>query len=181
VDTNTGSAKEHAAEVVGTAKEAAQQQVDDAAEKGRGMLRSQVDQRSTQAGTQAQTLADALRQTAAQLRGDGDQQKARYAGMADQGADRLEHVGGYLTAADADEILVRLEDMARRQPWLVAGAGVLVGIAAARFLKASSTERYYQIRARGRQPAVDAWSPAELPPVELEPATISGRPVGADR
>jgi len=36
--------------------------------------------------------------------------------------------------------------MARQQPWLIAGAGLLVGIAAARVLKASSTDRYYRSR-----------------------------------
>ena len=34
--------------------------------------------------------------------------------------------------------------MARRQPWLVVGTGLILGIATARFLKASSTERYYR-------------------------------------
>src|SRR5689334_22076014 len=114
---------------MGDAKDLAQAQVVEAADKGRGALRNQVDQRSTQAGGQAQVLADTLRQTASQLRAEGDQQKARYAGLADQGADRLERVGSYLTSADADQILGKVEDVARRQPWLIAGAGLLVGVA----------------------------------------------------
>jgi hypothetical protein len=106
-------------------------------------MRRQVDQRSTQAGEQASVVADTLRQTATQLRTDGDGQKVRYAQVADQAADRLERAGRYLTDADADELLGRVEDVARRQPWLIAGAGLLLGIAAARVMKASSTERYY--------------------------------------
>ena len=32
----------------------------------------------------------------------------------------------------------------RAKPWLVVGTGLILGIATARFLKASSTERYYR-------------------------------------
>jgi hypothetical protein len=35
-----------------------------------------------------------------------------------------------------------VEDFARRRPWLVAGIGFAVGLAASRFLKASSERRY---------------------------------------
>ena len=111
---------------------------------GTGGAASQVDTRSTQAGEQAQSLAETLRQTASQLRQTGDGQKTRYAGIADQGADRLERVGGYLTESDAEELLSKVEEVARRQPWLVVGTGLILGIATARFLKASSTERYYR-------------------------------------
>jgi hypothetical protein len=144
MSTDTRSAKEQATEVVDAAKQRTQDQLGEAAETGRGAVRRQVDQRSTQAGEHATAVADTLRQTATQLRSDGDGQKVRYAQAADQAADRLERAGRYLTDADADELLGRVEDVARQQPWLIAGAGVLVGIAAARFMKASSTERYHQ-------------------------------------
>ena len=143
MNTSADSTKEQAADVVDAAKQTAQQQVGEAAEKGRSVMRRQVDQRSTQAGEQASSVAETLRQTASQIRAQGDPQKLRLASAANQGADRLERVGAYLTSADADEILERAEDVARRQPWLIAGAGLLLGIAAARFLKASSQERYY--------------------------------------
>lgn len=146
MNTNVEQAREGAGQAAGSVKETAQEQVGEAAQKGRGMLRRQVDERSTMAGRQATSAAETLRQTASQMREEGDPQKARMASFADQGADRLERVGGYLTDADADELLGRAEDMARQQPWLIAGAGLLVGIAAARVLKASSTDRYYRSR-----------------------------------
>ena len=130
-------------DVVDSAKQTAQEQVGEVAEKGRGVVRDQVDRRSTQAGEQASGVAHTLRQTAAQARGEGNDQQAR---LAEQGADRLERLGGYLTDADGDEILWRVEDVARRQPLLVAGAGLLLGIAFARVLKASSAERAEQSR-----------------------------------
>ena len=89
-------------------------------------------------------MAQTLRQTAGQLREGGDRQQAEYARFAEKGAERLENVGRYLTESDADELLAKLEDGARRQPWLVAGFGLLLGIGAARFLKASSGERYHR-------------------------------------
>ncbi len=146
MSTNVEQAREGVGQAAGSVKETAQEQVGQAAEKGRGALRRQVDERSTMAGRQASSVADTLRQSAAQMRAEGDPQKARMASFADQGADRLERVGGYLTDADADELLGRVEDMARQQPWLIAGAGLLAGIAAARVLKASSTDRYYRTR-----------------------------------
>jgi hypothetical protein len=136
--------KTQVADVVDSAREKTQQQASDAVDKGRSALRSQVDQRSTQAGEQARSIAETLRQTAVQLRQTGDEQNGRYAGIADQGADRLERVGGYLTESDAEELLSKVEEVARRQPWLVVGTGLILGIATARFLKASSTERYYR-------------------------------------
>jgi hypothetical protein len=141
---DTDTTKTQVADVVDSAREKTQEQASHAVEKGRGALRTQVDTRSTQAGEQAQSLAESLRQTASQLRQTGDEQKTRYAGIADQGADRVERVGGYLTESDAEELLSKVEEMARRQPWLVVGTGLILGIATARFLKASSTERYYQ-------------------------------------
>jgi hypothetical protein len=144
MSTETEQRRGQAAEVVDAARQRTQDQLGQAAETGRGVVRRQVDQRSTQAGEQVSAVAETLRRTASQLRSDGDTQQVRYAQVADQAADRLERTGRYLTDADADELLGRVEDVARQQPWLIAGAGLLVGIAAARFMKASSTERYYQ-------------------------------------
>jgi len=144
VSTDTEHVRQQAADVADSAKQAAQEQVTQVADAGRGVVRRQVDQRSTQLGEHATGVAHTLRETAFQLRSDGDAQKARYAQVAEQAADRLERTGQYLSDADADELLGRAEDAARRQPWLVAAAGLLTGVATARFLKASSRERYHQ-------------------------------------
>ena len=110
---DTDTAKTPVAEVVDSARERTQEQASHAVEKGRGALRTQVDTRSTQAGGHAQSIAETLRQTATQLRQTGDDQKTRYAGIADQSADRLERVGGYLTESDAEELLSNVEEVAR--------------------------------------------------------------------
>ena len=85
------------ADVVDSARERAQEQATHTVDKGAGALRTQVNTRSTQAGEHAQSIAETLRHTATQLRQTGDEQKVRYAGIADQNAARLERVGGYLT------------------------------------------------------------------------------------
>jgi ElaB/YqjD/DUF883 family membrane-anchored ribosome-binding protein len=179
MSTETKAPKAQAAEVVDAAKQHAQDQLGQAAETGRGAVRRQVDQRSTQAGEQASSVADTLRQTASQLRADGDGQKARYAQVADQAADRLERTGRYLSDADADELLGRVEDVARQQPWLIAGAGLLIGIATARFMKASSRERYYQQQPRNVYAEQSLRPRAELTSVAY-PAGRQAYPAGRE-
>ncbi|HEY0387248.1 MAG TPA: hypothetical protein VGC71_02290 [Gaiellales bacterium] len=156
---------------VDTARQKTEEQAGQMIETGRGAVRNQVDQRSTQAGQQVQSLASSLRDTATQMRMEGDPQKQRFAGVAESGADRLDRVGQYLTETDADQMMHRVEDFGRQQPLLIAGAGLLLGIAAGRFLKASSTNRYYssnpqqlQSRPTPVRPAQDSWDTQPLPP-----------------
>jgi hypothetical protein len=59
-----------------------------------------------------------------------------------QVASRTDQLGRYLRESDADKILRDVEDFGRQQPWIVAAAGLALGVAAARFLKASSRRRY---------------------------------------
>jgi hypothetical protein len=165
------STNEHVSEGTETVKEKTQEQAAHAVERTRGVLRTQVDQRSTQAGEQARAVAETLRQTASHLSEDGDPQKARYAGIAEQGADRLEQLGGYLTNADANELLTRVESIGRKRPWLVAGSGLVAGLAAARFLKASSRSRLNAAGSNGRGTTTGGWErPDPLPSTELNPA-----------
>jgi hypothetical protein len=133
----TDQAKDKAQQAAGQAKEQAQQ----AAGQAKGALRTQVDQRSTQAGQQVGTFASDVRSVGDQLRQQGKDQPAK---LADQAAERAERVSNYLTQSDADRILHDVEDFGRRQPWMVIAGGALLGLAASRFLKASSTRRYDQ-------------------------------------
>ena len=132
-------AKEKAGEVAGQAQEKAQE----AAGQAKGRAREEIDRRSTEAGQQVKTTADDIRSVGEQLRSQGKDGPAR---IADQAAERAQRVGGYLEDADADRILRDVEDLARRQPWAVVAGGVVLGFAAARFLKASSSDRYQQQR-----------------------------------
>ena len=109
-------------------------------EQGRNKLSKTVDERTTQAGGQARQVAQALRRSGEQLREQGNGQQV--AGVTEGAAERIERLGGYLEQTSGDEILRDVENFARRRPWMVAGIGLTVGLAASRFLKASSERRY---------------------------------------
>ena len=125
-------------------------------------VRQEVDARSTEAGTQLQGTAAAMRRTTEQLRQEGNDGPAR---AMDFVAERAERLGSYLTGANADQVLHDVEGFARRQPWLVAVGGATAGFFAARFLKASSSARYQAGSAatRSRQTWQPEVSPAARP------------------
>jgi len=125
------------------------QQVQDKAQEMKGQagdrVRQELDTRSTQAGSQLQFTADAMRRTGKQLR---DEEKEGPAKVIDMVAERAERLGNYMTGAKADQIVRDIEDFARRQPWLVAVGGATLGFLASRFTKASSSRRYEEGGAR---------------------------------
>ncbi len=131
----TGQAQEKAQEVTGQAQEKAQE----AATQAKGRLREQLDQRSVQAADQINSQASDLRSVSESLREQGKEGPAK---AADRLAGYAEKVGGYLREKDSDSLLADAEDFGRRQPWAVSAAALALGFAAARFLKASSRERY---------------------------------------
>src|ERR671915_671268 len=105
----------------------------------RGRISDQVDQRSTQAGERIAGTAADVRSIADELRNQG---KDAPATIAEQVANQADRVGDYLKGASGDRLLRDVEDFPRRQPMLVAAAGLALGFAASRFLKASSSRRY---------------------------------------
>jgi hypothetical protein len=130
-----GQAQQKAQEAAGQAQQKAQE----AATQAKTKARQQLDQRSTQAGEQVASAAQDARSVGEQFRQQGKEGPAK---LAEQAAERAERLGGYLKESDSDQILHDVEDLARRQPWAVAAAGLAVGFAASRFLKASSSRRY---------------------------------------
>jgi hypothetical protein len=102
-------------------------------------LREQIDQRSTKAGETVAGTAGDLRSVGEELRKQGKDAPARYA---DRAAEQTERVGAYLKEADSERMLSDLEGFGRRQPLAVLVGGLAIGVAAARFLKASSHGRY---------------------------------------
>jgi hypothetical protein len=129
-----------------SALDQAQEKAQEAKSQVGGQLREQVDTRSTQAGEQVSSMADALRRTSQQLREEGKEQPAS---MIEQGAQRAEQLGGYLQRIDSDTLLRDVESFGRRRPWAMAAGAAVVGFAASRFLRASS-ERRYQASGNGQ-------------------------------
>ncbi len=102
-------------------------------------LREQLDQRSSQVAGQINEQASDLRAVSEALREQGKDGPAK---AADRMAEYAENVGGYLRNRDSAALLDDAEDFGRRQPAAVAGGGLLLGLLASRFLKASSSQRY---------------------------------------
>jgi hypothetical protein len=101
----------------------------------RDQVRRQLDDRSTLAGEQVAAMARAMRDMGGQLRSQGNDGPGR---VSEEAAERVERLGRYLHEADGGRIMADIEDVGRRQPWVVAAAGLAAGAMAARFLKASS-------------------------------------------
>jgi ElaB/YqjD/DUF883 family membrane-anchored ribosome-binding protein len=129
----------------------AQEKAVELKEQGKGKLGETLDQRTNQAGEQARKMAQALRQSGEKLRIQGDAQQA--AEVAEGAADRIERFGAYLERTSGEALLCDVEDFSRRRPWMIAGIGLMAGLAASRFLKASS-ERRYEGSKRGRASSV---------------------------
>jgi ElaB/YqjD/DUF883 family membrane-anchored ribosome-binding protein len=121
----------------------AQEKASELREQGTARLRDQFDQRSNQAGSQARSVAEALRRSGNDLRNEGNSNAAQLTGSA---ADRIERLGSYLEQKSGDDLMRDIESFARRRPWMLAGLGMLAGVAAARFMKASSEQRYGDYR-----------------------------------
>jgi hypothetical protein len=130
-----GAAQDKAQQAAGQAQEKAQQ----AAGQVQDKLREQIDQRSTQAAEQIKTQASDLRSVSEALRKEG---KDGPADAADRLAGYAEKLGGYLHEKDSHALLADAEDFGRQRPWAAAAGGLALGLAASRFLKASSGRRY---------------------------------------
>jgi hypothetical protein len=120
------------------AQEKAQQTAQQASRRAGDVLRTQAETRTNEASEQLHAVAHAMRRTGHQLRADG----RPTAGAVDGITERIEQLATYLGNADGDRLLHDVESFGRRRPWGMIGIGLGLGIAASRFLKASSSSRY---------------------------------------
>jgi hypothetical protein len=175
------STTEQVKEQVAEKAEVAKDKTSQAAQQARGRLRGQVDQRSTQAGQRLAGSAADARSVAEELRRQGKDTPAR---LVEQAAGQADRAAAYLQQASGERILRDVEDFARRKPWAVAAGGLVVGFAASRFLKASSSRRYQQTQAghpggddgfdRAAGHAASAYAPAAAEPLAPEGGPLLG-------
>jgi hypothetical protein len=139
-----GSAREQIRDVknqvVGQAKNTFQQ--------ARDRATSSLGESKGQFAEQFTTIADALRRTTEHLRSE-DQQ--RIAGLTDTVARQVEQVADYLRNKDARGMRQDLENLARRQPALMIGGALVLGLIGARFFKSSERRRYGDGQRYGRE------------------------------
>ena len=161
-DDGGGTVKDQVQQAATSVKDRAQQAKDQAQTR----VRDEVDRRSTEVGNQLTAVATAVRSSGEQLRQEGNDASAR---LVERGADRIESLGDYLARTDGDALLRQVESYGQRHPWFVAGGGLLLGFAAARFLKASQSRTANG--SAGSAPSNDVIAPAQLtaPPPPIDP------------
>jgi hypothetical protein len=86
------------------------------------------------AGTTVHEVAQAVRSASGEL-GEQQPQVARWGEMA---ASRMDEAASYLEGHDPREILDEAQQVARRQPALVIGGGLVIGLALGRLLRTAS-------------------------------------------
>lgn len=138
--------KDKGGELVSTAQEQITAKAHELGGEAHFQVRQQLEQRSTQAGEQLQSIGNTLQSGANQLRSEGKDLPAK---VVEEVARRTDDLGGYLQSAQADRILGDIEEFARRRPWLMAGVGAFAGFLASRFVKASGDRRYERVQTSG--------------------------------
>lgn len=94
---------------------------------------------------QKDALATSITETAQILKQSGDSFRSQGIGAfavpyIDRAADKLTEVGTTIKGKDADEVIRDTENFGRSQPAYFLGVAALLGFAAARFLKSTSTQ-----------------------------------------
>jgi ElaB/YqjD/DUF883 family membrane-anchored ribosome-binding protein len=118
----------------------------------------QVEAGAAQLGEQVLEVVKGFTRTSHSLRAEGkDQPAAVLEGI----SKRAESFGNYLTQRSPGRMLNDFEHFGRRRPWIAIAGGVAVGLAASRFLKASGSRRFEELRAQGYSSRSAQWSPPQ--------------------
>jgi ElaB/YqjD/DUF883 family membrane-anchored ribosome-binding protein len=139
--------KDKGEELVSSAQEQMTAKAHELGGEARLQVREQLDQRSSKVGEQVHSIGKVLQSGANQLRSEGKDMPARFV---EEVARRADDLGGYLQSAQSERMLRDIEELARRRPWVTAGAGALAGFLASRFVKASGNRRYVGLQGNGR-------------------------------
>lgn len=126
------------------AKEKRRQLADRARTQANDRMESGLRRGKEQAATTLASVAQQLVSSSHQLR---DQRRDNVGRYAEEAGQRLQRPADYLQHTDMDEIVNRVEDVARRQPALFRGGAFALGVLGARFLRSSRRN------ARGRYAA----------------------------
>ena len=129
----TERAKQQGQQLAQQARERASQ----VANRGGERVKAELANQKHQAAQRMTPVQSALRETARQLRSQGQDPIAQYA---DRATDQVERFSGYLRETDVDEIVDEVRGFARRRPGLFLGGAAALGFLATRFLKSSSQE-----------------------------------------
>ena len=180
----TGQAGSGGQEVTEQAKQQGQQfaqqarrQAGELANRGGEQVKSQLANQKHEASQRLTPIQTALRETAQQLRKQG---QGSVAGYADRASDEVEWFSGYLRETSVEEITDEVRGFARRRPALFLGSAALLGFLGTRFLKSSSQGASAGIYpdggyGAGTSSATVSHGTGE-PATSLPPGTVAGSP-----
>ena len=137
--TSASSLKTDAKDAAADLKDAASDKAQDLKHQAADALESRTQQGKKAAVGALGDVADALHAGADELREHDRDSFARYADMA---ADQVEQFVGGVRDKSVGEMMDEAERFARRDPGLFIGGAFLLGVFGARFLKASSPDRF---------------------------------------
>lgn len=129
----TGGEKSTTSEVVDQAKTTASK----TASNVKGMLRDRLDTGYHKAGERLNSTVGDMRKVADSLDQQGQPGASKLVNSATKQAERLT---SYMESKSAEELLDDASTYARKHMWAVVAGGAVLGLIAARFLKASSVE-----------------------------------------
>jgi len=129
-----GSAREQIRDVKNQVVDQAKTTFQQAKDRAQSSLGESKGQLAEQVGS----VAEALRRTTEHLR---SEEQTRFAGLTETLARQIDQVAGYLRDKDAAAMRTDLENLARRQPALVLGGALVLGLIGARFMKSSDRGR----------------------------------------
>jgi hypothetical protein len=135
--TQVAQATEEAEQQTQQLAQQARQQASNLASRTTEQAKSQLANQKHTASQRLMPIQSALRESAQQLRRQGQGSVGDYA---ERAADQLERFSTYLRQTEVDEILDEVRGFARRRPGLFVGSAAAVGFFASRFLKSSSEE-----------------------------------------
>jgi ElaB/YqjD/DUF883 family membrane-anchored ribosome-binding protein len=112
------------------------------AEQASRTAEAQASTAMTKAGEALEQVAQAVRDAGSQMR----EQRPEIANFAGTAAERVDQASQYLREHDAKEVLDEVQNFSRRQPMVVIGGALALGLLAGRFLSsgraASGTQGY---------------------------------------
>jgi hypothetical protein len=138
----------------------------DAAQRATNLGIQRADQGRERAAEGLNQLAGTIRRVSSDLETD----QPAIANVASAAADQTERIARYLRQTDARQLIDTVEDLARRQPLLFLGGAFLLGVAAARLLKAGTPATTTPPLPRARY--------ATGPFGDVEPSSAGYRPTG---
>lgn len=96
---------------------------------------AQASTKMTMFGETLESVAKAIDEAAGGLR----ESQPELAGFADTAARKVQEASSYLRESSASEALQGVQEVARRQPAVIVGGGLLLGLALGRFLRTGAT------------------------------------------